>query len=175
MLSMATRKLNGHVFIRAGELMLPNVAQFTSGVEQGGEGVGARPFDFDALGGAARRPQLAVHRRCALGRALGAAQPLARRLRRRQDAARRTDRRAAVQGAPARARRLRRRREPRRHRQPQSGASGDDRSRRRPDSPHAGERDQHHERRPGAGDTAAARARKAGAYLRARSRVAAAR
>jgi nitrite reductase/ring-hydroxylating ferredoxin subunit len=34
MLSMATRKLNGHVFIRAGELMLPNVAQFTSGVNR---------------------------------------------------------------------------------------------------------------------------------------------
>ena len=32
MLSMATRKLDDTVFIRAGELMLPNVAQFTSGV-----------------------------------------------------------------------------------------------------------------------------------------------
>jgi nitrite reductase/ring-hydroxylating ferredoxin subunit len=31
MLSMATRKVNDTVFIRAGELMLPNVAQFTSG------------------------------------------------------------------------------------------------------------------------------------------------
>jgi phenylpropionate dioxygenase-like ring-hydroxylating dioxygenase large terminal subunit len=31
MLSMATRKLDGRVFIRAGELMLPNIAQFTSG------------------------------------------------------------------------------------------------------------------------------------------------
>jgi nitrite reductase/ring-hydroxylating ferredoxin subunit len=32
MLSMATRRLKDQVFIRAGELMLPNVAQFTSGV-----------------------------------------------------------------------------------------------------------------------------------------------
>ena len=32
MLSMATRKVGDTVFIRAGELMLPNVAQFTSGV-----------------------------------------------------------------------------------------------------------------------------------------------
>jgi hypothetical protein len=31
MLSMATRKVDDMVFIRAGELMLPNVAQFTSG------------------------------------------------------------------------------------------------------------------------------------------------
>ncbi len=31
MLAMATRKVNDTVFIRAGELMLPNVAQFTSG------------------------------------------------------------------------------------------------------------------------------------------------
>ncbi len=34
MLSMATRKLDDSVFIRAGELMLPNVAQFTSGVKK---------------------------------------------------------------------------------------------------------------------------------------------
>jgi nitrite reductase/ring-hydroxylating ferredoxin subunit len=35
MLSMATRKLNDTVFIRAGELMLPNVAQFTTGAGRG--------------------------------------------------------------------------------------------------------------------------------------------
>jgi len=34
MLSMATRKLDDSVFIRAGELMLPNIAQFTSGVKK---------------------------------------------------------------------------------------------------------------------------------------------
>jgi len=34
MLSMATRKVDDTVFIRAGELMLPNVAQFTSGVNK---------------------------------------------------------------------------------------------------------------------------------------------
>jgi len=34
MLSMATRKVGDTVFIRAGELMLPNVAQFTSGVNK---------------------------------------------------------------------------------------------------------------------------------------------
>jgi nitrite reductase/ring-hydroxylating ferredoxin subunit len=42
MLSMATRKLDDRVFIRAGELMLPNVAQFTSGVNKAlGESVRA--------------------------------------------------------------------------------------------------------------------------------------
>jgi len=34
MLSMATRKVNDTVFIRAGELMLPNIAQFTSGANK---------------------------------------------------------------------------------------------------------------------------------------------
>ena len=162
MLSMATRKVNDTVFIRAGELMLPNVAQFTSGAGKAlKETVRAHSTstrwavpldDHNALYiGAAHWDERSAPRSRSLDDYGVDKMP-----------AHRPDRGAPLQGAPARARGLRCRRQRRGDRQSQGRAPRHDRPRRGADPPHAGARDQHDARREGAGDTAAAAGRQAG-------------
>jgi nitrite reductase/ring-hydroxylating ferredoxin subunit len=175
MLSMATRKVNDTVFIRAGELMLPNVAQFTSGAgkllkeevrahststrwavpldDQNSLYIGAGHWDERSAPRSRSLDDYGVDKMPLIGQT--AERPYKER-----------------QREPGR---LRCRRQRRRDRQSQSRAPRHDRPRRGADPPHAGARDQRDARGKGAGDTAAAARREAGSDVRARSDPQAAR